>query len=90
VPEAIYKELPPRLQKEVQVDRTRAPSLSANWARKNQFLNFAARKWNKNKTKEIERKDNQTTKNQHLTLHKFLQENNEINKKPFEEEIIKK
>lgn len=31
VPEAIYKELPPRLQKEVQVDRTRAPSLSANW-----------------------------------------------------------
>ncbi|KAK4012101.1 hypothetical protein OUZ56_021199 [Daphnia magna] len=30
VPEAIYKELPPRLQKEVQVDRTRAPSLSAN------------------------------------------------------------
>ena len=31
VPEAIYRELPPRLQKEVQVDRTRAPSLTANW-----------------------------------------------------------
>ena len=30
VPEAIYRELPPRLQKEVQVDRTRAPSLTAN------------------------------------------------------------
>lgn len=29
VPEAIYRELPPRLQKEVQVDRSRAPSLSA-------------------------------------------------------------
>lgn len=29
VPEAIYRELPPRLQKEVQVDRSRAPSLLA-------------------------------------------------------------
>jgi hypothetical protein len=55
VPEAIYKELPPRLQKEVQVDRTRAPSLSANWAEENK-IETAARKWNKNKAKEIERK----------------------------------
>ena len=28
VPEAIYNELPPRLQREVQVDHSRAPSLS--------------------------------------------------------------
>lgn len=54
MPEAIYKELPPRLQKEVQVDRTRAPSLSANWSGRKQ-IETAARKWNKNKTKEIER-----------------------------------
>ena len=27
VPEAIYNELPPRLQREVQVDHSRAPSL---------------------------------------------------------------
>ena len=55
VPEAIYKELPPRLQKEVQVDRTRAPSLSANWAEEN-IIETAARKWNKNKAKFVRKK----------------------------------